>query len=267
MATYAIGDVQGCFDPLRRLADRVGFDPARDRLWLVGDLVNRGNDSLGVLRFVRDLGTAAVAVLGNHDLHLIAIAKGVRGRGRRDTLEDVLEAPDREELIEWLRQRPLLHREGDRVMVHAGLAPQWSIAEAERIAREGEEMLRGVLMPDLLRRFYRQPPRHYDPRLPALDRAASALVQFTLVRTVMRNGEACLEFNGPPSDAPPGCTPWFHASGRASTDATVIFGHWAALGFHREPGVIALDSGCVWGKELTAVRLEDGVTFRVAARA
>ena len=201
MASYAIGDVQGCFDQFRRLVDRLAFDPGRDRLWLVGDLVNRGPDSLAVLRFVRGLGESATTVLGNHDLHLIAIANGVRGRGRRDTLEDVLAAPDREELVEWLRQRPLLHREGDRVMVHAGLAPQWSIDDAERIAREAEAMLRGEHMPDLLRRFYRQPPRQYQPDLPALDRMAAALVQLTLVRTLMRNGEACLEFNGPPGVA------------------------------------------------------------------
>lgn len=241
MATYAIGDVQGCDRTLGRLLTRVDFDPARDRLWFVGDLVNRGPDSLAVLRRLRALGDRAVAVLGNHDLHLLARADGRRGR-RLDTLEAVLAAPDAAELVAWLRARPLLHREGPHLMVHAGLHPSWSLRTAERHARALEARIRAG---DLC----------------AGDEAISV---FTRLRFVDAAGVPDYGHKCGPEEAPAGLRPWFEVRPPAP-DVTVVFGHWAALGLAIAPGIIGLDTGCVWGDRLTAVRLEDHAVFSEAS--
>jgi bis(5'-nucleosyl)-tetraphosphatase (symmetrical) len=232
--------------PLERLLRQVAFDPARDRVWLVGDLVNRGPRSLAVLRWAMGLGDCLTCVLGNHDLHLLARSWEVAHQKSRDTLGEVLSAPDRRELLEWLRMRPLLHHEGPWVMVHAGLLPSWTVAEAEKHARDAESALRSS-----------------DPRpfLASWPRPVKVLAN---IRTCRADGTMCSEYKGGPDGAPPGCLPWFrhpHARG----DATVIFGHWAALGFQRGDGYLALDSGCVWGEKLTAVRLEDGAVFQEPA--
>jgi bis(5'-nucleosyl)-tetraphosphatase (symmetrical) len=262
MATYAIGDVHGCWETLRALLARVGFSPRRDRLWLVGDLVNRGPRSLEVLRWAAELGDGLVVVLGNHDLYLLARAAGIAERKRRDTLDAVLAAPDREALLAWLRGRPLLHREGDRVLVHAGLFPDWSVEAAERLARETEERLRGESGDRLLRSAVAKRPDRWREGLSAGARARVALAGMARLRALSADGRMCHDFSGPLAALPAGCLPWFAAPGRRSAGALVIFGHWAALGLRLAPGVAALDTGCVWGQSLTALRLDDGAVFQ-----
>lgn len=245
MATYAIGDVQGCGETLRRLVKRIGFDPAKDRLRFVGDLVNRGPDNLSVLRFVKGLGDRAETVLGNHDLHLIARSMKLRPEKELDTLDDVLRAPDRAELVEWLAHRPLLYTEANRTFVHAGLLPSWTVAAATKEARRLEARLK-----DPKHREKLLDKEHYDPALKVL----------TTIRTVKDDDSLC-KFAGEPEVAPAGCKPWFSHPSRRSRACLVVFGHWSALGFARGADFLALDSGCVWGEKLTAVRLEDGEVF------
>jgi bis(5'-nucleosyl)-tetraphosphatase (symmetrical) len=266
MATYAIGDVHGCFATLAALLARIGFAPRRDRLWMVGDLVNRGPRSLEVLRWAAELDDALVAVLGNHDLHLLARAAGVAERKRRDTLDAVLAAPDRDPLLAWLRRRPLLHREGDQVLVHAGLLPEWSVAQAERLARETEERLRGADGDRLLRLGEAKRAERWSERLTPGARARVTLATMARLRALTAAGRMCADFSGPPAELPPGCLPWFELPARRSRNALVVFGHWAALGLHLAPGIAALDSGCVWGRSLTALRLDDGKVFVEPAR-
>lgn len=266
MATYAIGDVHGCMVTLRALLAQIAFSPARDRLWMVGDLVNRGPDSLGVLRWAVGQGEALTAVLGNHDLHLLARAAGVAERRRRDTLEDVLAAPDRDDLLAWLRTRPLLHREDDRVLVHAGLFPPWSVEQAERLAREVEVRLRGRGGRRLLRQAMVKRAERWRDSLPPGARARVALAGMARLRALTADGTMCIEWSGPPSELPAGCRPWFAMPDRLSAGSLVICGHWAALGLRLEPGLAALDSGCVWGHCLTALRLDDGRVFQEPTR-
>ena len=237
--------MQGCDRTLERLLARVSFVPARDRLWFVGDLVNRGPRSLEVLRRVRALGDRAVVVLGNHDLYLVAHASGAVPR-KRDALEAVLNAPDRDELVAWLRTRPLLHQEDGFVMVHAGLRPEWTVEEAARRARAVEAGLRGPQFADVVTR-----------RDAALSRDLAVL---TRMRLVLPDGKLS-DYSGEPAGAPAGATPWFALPGRRHRDATIVFGHWASLGLHIGDGVIGLDTGCVWGRVLTAMRLEDRTLF------
>jgi len=262
VALYAIGDVQGCFATLERLLERIRFNPAADRLWLTGDLVNRGPRSLEVLRWAKGLGGRLVSVLGNHDLHLVGRVLGVRSERKRDTLEPVLAAPDRDELVEWLRNRPLVHREDGRLLVHAGLQPSWTVDEAEALARHLEERLRGPKG----RRLLEDMTTRDVPGWPTVDgrkqRDALALQTFTLLRTCSPDGRLCHDFSGPPEEAPRGCTPWFAVPGRRSAETLVVFGHWAALGLVREKNILALDTGCVWGGPLSAVRLDDGTVFQ-----
>jgi bis(5'-nucleosyl)-tetraphosphatase (symmetrical) len=265
MATYAIGDVQGCYVELTRLVKRVKFQPRKDQLWLVGDLVNRGPQSLEVLRLVKDLGESAVTVLGNHDLHLLSCAHGVREPKRGDTFQDVLEAPDRDELIAWLLTRPFLHHEGDYVMVHAGLHPSWDVPRSEAIAGELASALRADprgLLETL--RGKEAPPRWRDSFRGA-DRLRAIAAVLTRIRACNAEGTLCVDFSGPPDEAPHGCRPWFEWPGAYSDEATVVCGHWSALGLRIEPHVVALDTGCVWGRELTAMRLDDGELFREPA--
>jgi bis(5'-nucleosyl)-tetraphosphatase (symmetrical) len=251
MATWAIGDVQGCAKSLRKLLDAIRFDPAADRAWFVGDLVNRGPASLAALRIVMDLRAAAVVVLGNHDLHLLARAEGVAEAKRRDTLDDVLHAPDRDEILAWLRTRPLLHRAKGYVLVHAGIPPRWTLRGAETRARAAERALRGPARGTFLRGY------RGGRAGGAVGRAASDALALTTIRVVDPRGRPSNGFSGPPGEAPPGTRPWYRARGADPRGATIVFGHWAALGWLSEPGFLALDTGCVWGGKLTAVRLED----------
>lgn len=265
MATYAIGDIHGCYDTLQRLLRLIQLDLREDRLWLVGDLVNRGPRSLDVLRWAVGLGDRAVTVLGNHDLHLLGRALAGSPVKRRDTLGEVLDAPDREDLVTWLRTRPLLHREDGHVLVHAGLFPDWTVDKAERLARETEAWLQGGQAPRLLEAAEKKTPERWQKGLEGFDRARVALAGFAKLRTLGLDGRMCADFSGPPQDAPRGCRPWFSHPERRSDGATVVFGHWAALGLWLRDGVAGLDTGAAWGRELTALRLDDGHLFQAPA--
>jgi len=258
MAVYAIGDIQGCFDELRRLLDLCRFDPSQDRLWLTGDLVNRGPDSLAVLRFVRGLGERAVSVLGNHDLHLLAVAEGLGKPHRGDTLQAVLDAPDREELLHWLRHRPMLHYDDalDTALIHAGLPPQWDLRMAQACSTELETVLRGGDYRDFLAHMYGNQPRRWAMDLTGWERLRFIVNCFTRLRYCRSDGELCLKAKGEPGTQPPGCLPWFQAPGRRSTATRVVFGHWSTLGLYHGENVLALDTGCLWGGLLTAARLD-----------
>jgi bis(5'-nucleosyl)-tetraphosphatase (symmetrical) len=263
LATYAIGDLQGCFQPLERLLDAIAFDARRDRLWFVGDLVNRGPDSLACLRFVRDLGESAVSVLGNHDLHLVCVAEGIHETGKRDTLAAVLAASDRDELIGWLRQRPLMHVDDGWVLSHAGVLPAWSVQQARALAAEVESGLRGPGYGDLLRNMFGDEPNAWSERLRGWERMRLVVNAFTRMRMCRADGAMDLRFKGEPGDEPAGLTPWFDVEGRRNRDHTILFGHWSALGVMVRDDVVGLDSGCVWGRSLSALRLEDRSLFEV----
>ncbi len=253
---YAIGDIQGCAEELRALVGRIGFSPDRDQLWLVGDLVNRGPRSLEALRYVRSLGDNAVVVLGNHDLHLLALALGGREAAKRgDTLDEVLAAPDRDELLEWLIHRPLAHFDRGDLLVHAGLVPQWSVARALALAREVESALRRDARA-FLRQMYGDQPDRWSEDLTGMERLRFVVNVLTRLRVCAADGRVDLKMKGPPGKARPDFRPWFELPGRASRDARIIFGHWSALGYVSAHGVIGLDTGCVWGGALTALCLD-----------
>jgi bis(5'-nucleosyl)-tetraphosphatase (symmetrical) len=253
MATYAIGDVQGCYAELQALLARVGFDRTRDRLWFVGDLVNRGPRSLDVLRFVRGLGQAATVVLGNHDLHLVTQHEGFERRRPDDTFTDVLEAPDARALVDWLRTRPLMHVEGGWAMVHAGLLPQWSIDAAVALGREVEQALAAPDYRAFLANMYGSKPDSWSDALTGWDRLRVIVNAMTRMRFCTPEG--VMEFHASGDAPPPGHRAWFE--GRSDDDRTLVFGHWSALGLQLRPRLAGLDTGCVWGGPLTALRLED----------
>jgi len=263
MALYAIGDLQGCLEPLERLLDTLAFDPARDRAWFVGDLVNRGPDSLGCLRFVKGLGPAAVTVLGNHDLHLLCVAEGIEKSRPRDTLEAVLAAPDRDELVDWLRRRPLMHVEGAYALVHAGLLPQWPVAKARALAGEVESVLQGHGWRRFLSRLYGNEPARWDDDLDGDDRLRAIVNAMTRLRVCTRDGAMDLAFKGEPGEHHAHRTAWFDMPDRANASHTIVCGHWSALGLRVSGKVLSLDSGCVWGKSLTAARLGDRRLWQV----
>lgn len=264
MATYAIGDVQGCYVELQQLLEQIRFDPAQDKLWLVGDLVNRGPDSLQVLRLIRSLGDSAITVLGNHDLHLLAVAEGAAELHRSDTLDEVLSAPDRDEVLAWLRQQRLLYAEGDYVLVHAGLLPQWSVKQAGSLAHEVESALRGDDYSTFFARMYGNTPHSWDDDLSGFKRLRIITNTLTRMRICTPQGEMEFKFKGEVENIPQGYVPWFDAPERKSQKATVIFGHWSALGLKITPNVIALDTGCLWGGPMTAIRLEDRQLYQVS---
>jgi bis(5'-nucleosyl)-tetraphosphatase (symmetrical) len=267
MATYAIGDVQGCFTALRALLDAVGFDAARDRLWFVGDLVNRGPQSLEVLRFVRGLGDRAVVVLGNHDLHLLASAAGYAKRRMDDTFEAVLAAPDCEDLLDWLRFRPMLHVQDGYVVVHAGLLPSWTVPQAQDLAAEVEHELRVKRYRDFLAQLYGSRPASWSDALTGMDRLRVIVNAMTRMRFVSIDGEMEFATKGETAKAPPGFMPWFDVPGRLTRGLPIVCGHWSALGLRIRSDLLALDTGCVWGGALTAVRLEDRRVFQTPCAA
>jgi bis(5'-nucleosyl)-tetraphosphatase (symmetrical) len=263
MATYAIGDVQGCYSELCALLNKIRFDKRHDRLWFVGDLVNRGPGSLETLRFVRSLGRSAVTVLGNHDLHLIALAYGY-GRARGDdTLDAVLAATDCGPLIDWMRTLPLLHSGEGYLMVHAGLLPQWSVGKARALANEVENALRGPGRGEFLARLYGSKPEVWADDLSGFDRLRVIVNAMTRMRFCTPTGRMEFHTKGESNQAPSGYLPWFDIPGRASSGTTIVCGHWSALGLKLLPNLIALDAGCVWGGQLTAIRLEDRALAQV----
>lgn len=269
MALYAIGDVQGCFDALRALLDKLRFDPTCDTLWFTGDLVNRGPQSLDVLRFVAGLGAHAVTVLGNHDLHLLAVATGCAKPKTRDTLGAILTAPDREALLDWLRRRPLLHMDVTRnlALVHAGLVPQWSIDEARALASEVEVALRGPNTIQFFRYMYGDAPDRWHTELRGYERLRFIVNVLTRLRYCDANGRIELSQKGAPGSQPPPWVPWYSVDARRSRGTRIVFGHWSTLGLHRENGVFGLDTGCVWGGKLTALRLDgEGAPVEVVCR-
>ncbi len=264
MTTYAIGDIQGCFEALQRLLDKLKFDPAADTLWFAGDLVNRGPQSLQTLRFVKSLGTAAITVLGNHDIHLLALYYGLRTREKDPTLNQVLDAPDADDLIHWLQGLPLMHQQHGYILVHAGLHPHWDIATAQTLATEVSASLKACRDKDALSVLYGPSSgswplaRHTDERL------RFAVNCLTRMRFSSRDAILDFKHNDAPGSQPDHLLPWFKVQNRVLADQSIIFGHWAALGLYTDDNVFGLDSGCVWGNALTAMRLSDRQITSVA---
>lgn len=258
MRLFAIGDIQGCAGAFDALLRKIAFRPSRDRLWLVGDLVNRGPDSLGVLRRVMRLGRSVTCVLGNHDLHLLATVAGRRELSPADTFHDVLEAPDSADIIDWLRHRPLLHHDAraHRVLVHAGIPAPWTVRQARAEACNVEALLRGRKWRHALQSMYGAEPSAWSDKLVGAERSRYTINALTRMRFCDKKGRLELSHSGAPGSQPKGLMPWFDVPGRRAANAHIVFGHWAALGLLRRPDVTALDTGCVWGNYLTAVRLD-----------
>ncbi len=260
MALYLIGDVQGCDSALQRLLAEIAFSPSRDTLYLLGDLVNRGPDSAGVLRRLMALGASAQCLLGNHDLHLLAVAHGVRKAGRSDTLDGVLHAPDRAAMLAWLcQQRLAIHHTvdcKDYLMVHAGVLPQWTAAQTMGLAAEVESVLRGLDLNDFLHQMYGNEPAQWRDDLSGAPRLRCIINALTRIRFCTPQGEMEFDAKGLTADsAPAGYLPWFDAPGRKTASSIVAFGHWSTLGWLDRPDLLSLDSGCVWGGALSALRL------------
>jgi bis(5'-nucleosyl)-tetraphosphatase (symmetrical) len=273
MATYVIGDIQGCYKSLQRLLKSVAFDPASDKLWCVGDLINRGPRSLDTLRFLRDIDQSLEIVLGNHDLHFLALHYDCTPEfaSNRHTMDDLLNAPDCHELAEWLRHKKLahydcvIHSDTPRfyLMVHAGVAPQWSLQKTLNLAAEVELTLRGKHFRDYLKNMYGDAPARWSNKLMGTDRLRVITNYLTRLRFCKADGELDLKIKEAANKAPPGFSPWFKFE-QITPAADIVFGHWAALeGITRKAQVHALDTGCVWGRQLTLMRLEDHKRFSV----
>ncbi|MES9966138.1 MAG: symmetrical bis(5'-nucleosyl)-tetraphosphatase [Sedimenticola sp.] len=265
MAVYAIGDVQGCYDELQLLLERIRFDETKDKLWFAGDLVNRGPHSLEVLRFVKKLGKRAITVLGNHDLHLLAISEGNLKHNRKDhTLDEILAAPDREELLHWLRHRPLMHHSRKRglSMIHAGLPPQWDIETALGCARELEATLQGEGFHDYCQQMYGNEPACWTDDPKGMERLRFITNAFTRLRYCDSEGNMALKEKGPPGSQGPALLPWFEMPDRRSRADRILFGHWSTLGYRHQENIWALDTGCLWGGRLTALRLHRKKEYR-----
>jgi len=266
MSTYAIGDIQGCQDELERLLEKIHFDPAHDQLWFTGDLVNRGPRSLDTLRFVKSLGSSALTVLGNHDLHLLAIAHGQEHRLHRgDTLDEILNAPDRDELLQWLRYRPLLHLDSALgfCLVHAGIPPQWRLAEARERAKEVEAVLRSDQHHSFYQQMYGGEPTLWQPELTGWPRLRCITNALTRMRYCTPAGEIDLHHNGRPGTQPQPLLPWFEIANRKSAEVRIVFGHWSTLPVPEDPTAMAIgiDGGCLWGGQLVAVELAPQLRF------
>lgn len=264
MSVYVIGDVQGCYDELMALLEQCAFEPGKDKVWLVGDLVNRGPQSLEVLRWAKSQHDSCVCVLGNHDLHLLAAAAGCAKLHKSDTLNAILNAPDREELLTWLRQQSLVHQEGDFLMVHAGLWPDWTVQQSLVLAAEVQERLRRDDYLDFLQHMYGNQPTRWSDSLQGMERLRFIVNVMTRMRLISLEGELDLKFKGELPDAPPGLVAWFDRP-HVRKGVRVLTGHWSALGMTIQPDLITLDTGCVWGDRLTAYRLEDGQVFQQAS--
>lgn len=267
MATYAVGDIQGCFSTFTHLLELIGFSPSRDRLWLVGDLINRGPDSLSVLRWARLHQNSLQVVLGNHDLHALAVAGGHVDAKHQDTLQPLLAAQDSKALLDWLRTRPLAYGEDDYLMVHAGVLPQWSAQQTLELAAEVEAALRGADHQHFLARMYGNQPDQWQDALRGMRRLRIITNALTRLRVCTADGVMDFHFKGELPQLPAGLLPWFDVPGRRSASSTLLFGHWSALGLLLRDKVIGLDTGCLWGGQLTALRLEDRRLFQVPSAA
>jgi bis(5'-nucleosyl)-tetraphosphatase (symmetrical) len=257
MAIYAIGDIQGCYDEFRRLLDHIGFDPGQDQLWLAGDLVNRGPKSLETLRFVKGLGPAAVTVLGNHDLHLIATVVSLGKAGKKDTLGEILRAEDCEELITWLRHQKLFHHNDDFCMLHAGLPPQWDFDTTLRMARETEQAMQSQDHERFFRSMYGNKPVVWRDDLLKTEKLRFAINCFSRLRYCTVDGVMDFGPKGAPGSQPEHLLPWFEVPGRKSIDMRIIFGHWSTLGYFDGYNCYSIDTGCLWGGQLTALELSE----------
>lgn len=259
MAQYAIGDIQGCYDPFRKLLDRIAFDPAHDHLWLSGDLVNRGPQSRRTLRFVKSLGKSAIVVLGNHDLHLLALANDVGFAARNfDSLWKIPGQDDSDELIDWLRKRPLAHysKQLNTLMVHAGIPATWSVKKTLALAKEVETVLRSDTYVDFLGAMYGNQPDCWSKELSGVERLRFIVNALTRMRMIDAQGRIDFSHSGPPEKAPRSLSPWFEAEHAKWRGTRIVFGHWSALGLIVNEKIISVDTGCVWGRQLTAVRLD-----------
>jgi len=264
MSTYVVGDIQGCFDELQELVEYISFNPKKDQLWFVGDLVNRGPKSLETLRWVKSLGNSAVTVLGNHDLHLLAIHAGVKEIKNSSSLFPVVQADDFDELMEWLRLQPFIkfNKQLNFAMVHAGLAPQWTLKDAMRYSKEVETVLRSNKYKDFLNNMYGDLPNQWDERLKGWNRLRTITNFMTRVRYCTNKGVMSFSDKGPPGTQSTTMKPWYELPSRKSQDTTVVFGHWSTLGYKHKNNIIATDTGCLWGGLLTAIKIEqDNLTI------
>ncbi|MFH4603111.1 symmetrical bis(5'-nucleosyl)-tetraphosphatase [Vibrio diabolicus] len=262
MATYIVGDIQGCFDELQRLLEQVSFSAKKDQLWLAGDLVARGPKSLETLRFVKSLGKSATVVLGNHDLHLLAVAHGIKKVKDKDKTAPIFTAPDKEDLLAWLAQQPLMAEHDEFVMCHAGISPQWNLITARKCAREVERIIQSEELPWLLKNMYSNQPDSWDDSLQGLDRYRYIINAFTRMRFCFPDGRLDMDCKLPPQQVSGNeLIPWFDVPQRVHLNKTVLFGHWAALQGHVDEEIIGLDTGCVWGGSLTMIRWDDKKIF------
>ena len=263
MATYAIGDLQGCFFSFKDLLKKIQFNPAHDRLWFVGDLINRGPGSLDVMRWMFEHQSSVVTVLGNHDLHTLVVAEGFVSAHRSDTIQSLLDAPDATELLGWLRQQPLVHFEHGYLMVHAGLLPDWTVDQAMALGAEVKLALQAPNYREFLKHMYGNDPKCWDDGLTGWDRLRVITNAMTRLRICSTEGEMEFKFKGELENIPNGYQPWFDLTQRASVNTPIVFGHWSALGLQHKNNVYSLDTGCLWGGHLSAMRLEDRQIFQV----
>lgn len=261
MSTYVIGDIQGCYRTLKRLLKRISFKEQSDRILLVGDLVNRGPDSVDVLRWAKGLSGRLESVLGNHDLHLLALVEGVELAKKQKGLLPIMKARDKSSLIDWLRQRPLVHQEGRMLLTHAGLLPDWTAQQALDFGRSLSQIIRSKRAKDFYQFWYNLDAHVFSTEVSVIEQQCAALSAFTRMRMCKSPTEMDFTFTGHPKDAPMGLVPWYAYEARKSRDYFIVFGHWAALGYYHGHNVLGLDTGCVWGRQLTAYRLEDGAVF------
>ncbi len=266
MSNYIVGDIQGCFDELQLLLDRVAFNPEQDTLWVAGDLVARGPKSLETLRFIRQLGTSAKVVLGNHDLHLLAVARGIHPIKKKDKTLPILEAEDGPALLEWIRQQPLLQEHDEFVLAHAGISPLWDLPTARSTAREIETLLQSERWGWLIENMYSNQPDHWNDEFSGIERYRYIINSYTRMRFCFADGRLDMKCKLPPNEVTDGSlVPWFALQKRIALDKTVVFGHWAALEGYRSSDIIGLDTGCVWGGTLTLLRWEDKTYFEQPA--
>jgi bis(5'-nucleosyl)-tetraphosphatase (symmetrical) len=256
MAIYAIGDVQGCFDELQALLNLINFNPTNDQLWFTGDLVNRGEKSLETLRFVKQLGTSAVTVLGNHDIHLLVSANFPERIKKKDTLQSIITAPDCDELLDWLRKQPLFHYKHDIGMMHAGIPPQWDLTKTQTLATIAQKALRADNYRDTLAQLYSDQPDRWSKDLKGIEQLRFIISAFTRMRYCTKKGQLDFQYSGELGSQPAHLMPWFDAPNRKIAPTQLIFGHWAALGYYTKNNCYCIDTGCIWGRELSALRID-----------